>query len=174
MIEIRKLGRYLKIISVGLVFFPLHPAFAICPICTAAVGAGVLITRHYGIDDTIAGAWVGALLISSTLWTNAWLLKKNIKIEYQGGLLAVAYFLLIVLPLYLKGIIGHPLNKICGADKLLVGLIFGALFFQLGYEVNIKLKEKNGGKVYFPFQKVALAIVPVIVLSLVFYIISKC
>lgn len=174
MFKMQKLGKFLKIISAGVVFFPFHSAQAICPICTAAVGAGVLITRHYGIDDTIAGAWVGALLVSASLWTDDWMKKKNIKTKYQGVWLVAAYFLLMVLPLYFKGLIGHPLNQICGVDKLLVGIVFGGLFFELGNEINLKLKERNGGKVYFPFQKVVLAILPVIVLSGVFYVISKC
>jgi len=47
------------------------------------------------------------------------------------------------------------------------------LGFFLGTELNFILKKKNGGKAYFPFQKVATAIVPLIILSLVFYIIVK-
>jgi hypothetical protein len=149
-------------------------AHAICPICTAAVGVGVLITRRYGIDDMIAGTWVGGMLISVALWTDSWLKGKKVSLKYQEGWLIALYFLLIVLPLYLKGIIGHPLNKICGADKMLVGIIFGSLAFALGNEINLKLKERNGGKAYFPFQKVVLAVVPLIVMSIVFYVVSKC
>jgi hypothetical protein len=166
--------KYLKLILSGIIFLPVHSAYAICPICTAAVGAGVLFTRNFGIDDMITGSWVGGLLVSSALWTDEWLRKKKVEIRYQGILLVAGYFLVIILPLYFKGLIGHPLNKICGFDKLMVGVVFGALAFQLGCEINVKLKERNGGKVYFPFQKVVLAIAPLVILSGVFYWLSKC
>jgi hypothetical protein len=35
------------------------------------------------------------------------------------------------------------------------------------------LKKKNQDKVYFPFQKVVFAISPLIVLSAIFYILTK-
>ncbi len=40
-------------------FLGANSAQAICPICTIAVGAGVGFSRYLGIDDTIAGLWIG-------------------------------------------------------------------------------------------------------------------
>lgn len=42
---------------------------AVCPVCTVAVGAGVGFSRYLGIDDTIAGLWIGALIVSVSMWT---------------------------------------------------------------------------------------------------------
>jgi hypothetical protein len=85
----------------------------------------------------------------------------------------LAYYLIILLPLYWEGIIGHPLNKLFGIDKIVLGTVMGSLGFFLGTELNFILKKKNGGKVYFPFQKVATAIAPLIILSVIFYILIK-
>lgn len=54
-------------------------AYAICPICTIAVGAGVGLSRWLGVDDTISGIWIGGLAISSIWWTINWLNSKHIR-----------------------------------------------------------------------------------------------
>ena len=35
------------------------PAQAVCPVCIVAVGAGLGLSEYLGIDDTIAGVWIG-------------------------------------------------------------------------------------------------------------------
>ncbi len=150
------------------------PVQAVCPVCTVAVGAGVGLARYFGVEDTVSGTWIGGLVISLALWTVIFLEKKKWKIRNAEIVSAAFYYLIIVVPLYFLGIMGHPFNKLCGVDKLLLGIIFGSLGFILGHKINLKMKEMNGGKAYFPFQKVAMGIAPLIIISLVFYIISKC
>ena len=149
------------------------PAQAVCPVCTIAVGAGVGLARYLGVEDTITGVWIGGLVISMALWTVSYLERKKRNIKNAEIISVVFYYLIVVVPLYFMGIMGHPFNKICGVDKLLVGIIFGSLAFILGHKINLKLKERNGGKVYFPFQKVAMGVASLIIVSLIFYIISK-
>ncbi|MCX6758247.1 MAG: hypothetical protein NTX14_00895, partial [Candidatus Nealsonbacteria bacterium] len=50
-----------------------RPALAVCPICTVAVGAGLGLSRWFGIDDSISGLWIGGLIVSFILWTIDWL-----------------------------------------------------------------------------------------------------
>lgn len=150
------------------------PVQAVCPVCTVAVGAGVGLARYFGVEDTVSGTWIGGLVISMALWTVSYLEKKKWKIRNAEIVSVAFYYLIIVAPLYWMGIMGHPYNKLCGVDKLLFGIIFGSLGFILGHKINLKMKERNGGRVYFPFQKVAMGIAPLIIISLVFYIISKC
>lgn len=69
--------------KIAMVFFLLSPliftskAYAICPLCTVAVGAGVGVSRSLGIDDVIVGLWIGGLLVSSSMWLFEWLKGKK-------------------------------------------------------------------------------------------------
>ena len=58
-------------------------------------------------------------------------------------------------------------------DKLLLGTIVGSFGFWAGAEWYYYLKEKNHGHAYFPFQKVVMPISPLIILSIIFYFITK-
>ena len=152
--------------------------FAICPVCTVAVGAGVGLSRWLGIDDTIVGLWIGGLTVSLIMWTVDWLDRKNWKFKGRKILITLGYYALIVVPLfYVKiggtTIMGHPFNKMWGIDKLLLGIIVGSVFFFLGSLSYIHFKKKNNNRAHFPFQKIAMAICPLIVLSVIFYWLTK-
>jgi hypothetical protein len=148
-------------------------AQAICPVCTLAVGAGVGFSRYLGIDDTITGLWVGGLVVSMIMWTINWLDKKNIHFKGRKIITTLSYYLLIVVPLYWTGLLGHPLNKIWGIDKLLVGIVIGSLGFFLAGIWYYDLKAKNNGHSYFPFQKVAMPVGTLLILSLIFYFLTR-
>jgi hypothetical protein len=148
-------------------------AQAICPICTMAVVAGMGLSRWLGIDDTIAGLWIGALAVSLIAWTISWLDRKNIRFYGRKITVAAAYYLLILAPLYFYHIIGHPLNTLWGMDKLLFGIIVGSVVFLLGALWYYQLKEQNHGHAYFPFQKVVMPVAPLIILSIIFYFLTK-
>jgi hypothetical protein len=151
----------------------LVPVRAFCPVCTVAVGAGVGLSRWLGIDDTITGLWVGALTTSMIAWTISWLASKNKTFPYYKLIMAFIYYSFIVFPLALTDIIGHPLNRIWGIDKLLLGMILGSLVFYGGGYLYQILKIKNNGHAHFPFEKVVMPITPVIILSMLFYFLTK-
>ena len=150
-------------------------ALAVCPICTIAVGAGVGLSRWLGIDDSITGLWIGGLTVSMVTWTLSWFDKKNVRFRGRTAATIIGYYLLIVVPLYFMGIMGNPLNTICdcGLDKLLIGIVVGSIAFWFGAEWYFNLKEKNDGHAYFPFQKVVMPIAPLIIMSLIFYFLTK-
>lgn len=153
-------------------------AQAVCPVCTIAVGAGVGVSRWLGIDDTISGLWIGGLIVSMIMWTLNWLDKKNIRFAGRVILTVLAYYAIVIWPLFwLKiggtTIMGHPLNKMWGIDKLLLGIIIGSIAFFLGAVWYDYLKKKNDNRAHFPFQKVAMPIAPLIILSAVFYFITR-
>jgi hypothetical protein len=169
-----------KIILISLItlvagLFLARPALAVCPICTVAVAAGVGLSRYLGIDDAITGLWVGGLIVSMITWTESWLEKKNIRFKGRIFVNILGYYALIVIPLYYSGIIGNPLNTLCacGLDKLLFGIIAGSLAFWFGASWYFYLKEKNNGHAYFPFQKVVMPISPLIILSIIYYFLTK-
>lgn len=147
-------------------------AQAVCPVCTIAVGAGVGLSRWLGIDDTITGLWIGGLIVSLIIWTINWLDKKNIRFFGRKVLITLAYYLLIILPLYYSKIMGHAFNKIWGIDKLLFGIIIGSIAFLLGAVAYRQIK-KTRGQAHFHFQKVLMPIAPLLILSIIFYIFIK-
>ena len=162
------------IISALWLLLPLTTARAVplCVVCAAAVTAGVGLSRWLGVDDAITGLWLGALAVSLSLLTINWLTKKNIKFFGRQPLIFFAYYVMIIWPLYHYDIAGHPLNKLWGTDKLILGIIAGTIGFIASLLLNEYLKKKNGGKAYFPFQKVVVPVSLLAALSLIFYFIS--
>lgn len=146
---------------------------AVCPVCTVAVAAGVGFSRWIGIDDTITGLWIGGLIVSMIMWTVSWLDKKKINFRGINTITTLGYYILVIAPLYWMDIIGHPFNKIWGMDKLILGIIFGSITFFVGGIWYYRLKAKNNGHAYFPFQKVVMPVSPLIILSIVFYFLTK-
>ena len=144
-------------------------ASAVCPVCTVAVSAGVGLCRWLGVDDLISGAWIGGLCVSLVIWVIGWFRKKQIKFSFQGLAVSIAVYLIIVLPLWFLGILGHPLNKFWGVDKLIFGIISGSVVFAISVWIHNFLKKKNGDKSYFPYQKVVIPFLSLLILSLVFY-----
>jgi len=173
----RKNSLYIfPIIAVGLLFA--KKALAVCPICTVAVATGIGFSRWLGIDDTITGLWIGGLTVSLITWTIDWLGKKNIRFKGRGILTIFGYYIIIILPLYFYGFLGNSQNSLfcwCGLhfDKLLLGIIVGSLSFWFGASWYYYLKEKHGGHAYFPFQKVVMPISPLIIMSIIFYYLTK-
>jgi hypothetical protein len=169
----------LYLISLFLLFFSFTlKAQAVCPICTIAVGAGVGIAEEFGVDDIVIGLWVGGLTISLIFWTIDWLTRKKIKSAWTTPATIIVYFLLVIAPLFfikIKGypIIGKELNTFWGMDKMLLGIALGSVFFFSGAKLYEFLKKKNNNHTYFPFQKVVMPILPLIILSIIFYFLTK-
>lgn len=142
---------------------------AVCPVCVVAVGAGLGLSRFFGIDDTISSMWIGALLASLSIWTIIWLVKKGWGFKYQKIVIPGAYYLFTLLPLWYYDIMGHPLNTIFGIDKILSGSILGTAVFLASVWLHNYLKQKNNGKSYFPYQKVVLPVVILLIFSTILW-----
>lgn len=153
------------------------PAQAVvCPICIIGVGTGLGLSRYIGIDDSIAALWLGGLLMAVTMWTINWFNKKNIRFHGRKILIFIVYYGLTALslwpfPQYTH--FGHPLHTLWGIDKLILGIAMGSIFFFLGILSYNFLKNKNHGRAHFPLQKVVMSILPLIILSFIFYFITK-
>ena len=145
----------------------------VCNLCVVAVGAGVGFSRWLGIDDSVTGLWVGGFIVAMISLTIKWLDKKSVNLKGKNILIIIAFYVLIIGLLFWQGIMGSPYNSIWGVDKLLFGIIMGSVIF---YAVNawyLKLKEKNGGKAYFPFQRIAMPVSSLAIVSFAFYIFTK-
>lgn len=167
------LKKFLTLLVPFLIFFFPAKINAFCPVCTVAVGAGVGLSRWLGIDDTVTGLWVGALTVSLIMWTINWLNQKKIKFIGRKIIITAAYYLLIVVPLFYTGIMGHPLNKLWGIDRLLIGIAVGSVAFLASVLIYDMLKKRNDGHSHFPFQKIAMPVGTLIILSLIFYVLTK-
>lgn len=133
-----------------------------CPVCLVAVCTGLGLSRWLKIDDTISGLWIGGLIISLS-FVFAKLLKTSVLLNI------LVFFLTIVFPLKYLKIIGNPLNRFCGIDKLIFGIITGMMAFSLSILLHLYLKRKHHHKSYFPFQKVIIPVLTLILISLIFY-----
>lgn len=163
--------KYLKYLwLLVLVALPAKAA-AFCPVCTVAVAAGIGLSRWLMIDDTITGIWIGGLIVSSIGWTLNWFQKKKWGFKGLPIVITLLYYGMIIVPLYTTKIIGHPLNTLWGVDKLVLGIVAGTLGFVLGligYDL-LKVKYK---KSFFHYQKILMVIAPLIIFSLVFFLIT--
>lgn len=144
-------------------------ALAFCPLCTIAVGAGIGLAEWLGIDDVISGLWIGGLTVSIIGWTINWMNRKNIRFFGRKIAIAIIYYASILIPLYLKDIIGHPLNTIWGVDKLLIGIIVGSAVFIIATASYMIMKAYNNNKPFFPLQKVFMPIIALLITSGIFY-----
>lgn len=161
-----------KILFVLLVILSPSVSQAFCPICTVAVGAGLGLSRYLKIDDSISGIWVGAVLMSGSLWFAGYLKKKKMDTLWSI-VFAVLLYATTLVPLYYYDIIGHPKNQIFGIDKLIFGAIIGTVIFPFTEMVHKNLKRSNGGKSYFPLQSTVIPVVILFLASLIMYIIIK-
>jgi hypothetical protein len=148
-------------------------ANAVCPVCTVAVGTGVGLSRWLGVDDAVTGLWLGGLTVSMIIWTLHWMESRNIHFKGRGLVTTIVYYLLLLAPLHYGNFLGHPHNAFHGVDKLLLGIGAGSLAFFAGAWWYERIKEKHGGHANFPFQKVVLPVSPLLVLSVIFFFLTK-
>jgi len=172
--QMKLINKKIFTLFLGLFSFFAFSAKAVCPVCVVAIGSGVGLCRWLGIDDTISGLWIGGLIVAMILWTLDWMNRKNFRFKLRNILVWALYYLATILPLYSFDIMGHPLNKVWGIDKILFGIIAGSIVFLFSVFLNGHLKKKNNGKVYFYYQKVIIPVVLLSVFNLIFYLIIKC
>lgn len=157
---------FLGIITPFLLIY-LQSSFAICPICTVAVGAGIGLAEWFGVDDVISGIWIGGFTISLIIWTTRWLRGKGFNPMWVFPASFIVYYGLTLFSL--RNFIGHDLNKLWGFDKLLLGITVGSIVFFASVFLYGYMKKKNNGHAYFPLQKVVMSVAPLIILSVIFY-----
>ena len=62
----------------------------ICDLCTVGVVAGLAVSRYLGVDDSVVGVWIGAVVVALIAMTNAYLEKKNVRFKFRGTVIALA------------------------------------------------------------------------------------
>lgn len=160
---------FLSLLLAG--FFSAGSVFAqpVCPICVVAIAGGLGFSRWLGVDDLVSSVWIGAFLLTLVIWTVHWLKKKNWDFKYSGVISFLFYYVFTFWGLYWAGIAGHPLNVILGIDKIIFGSITGTIVLALSLYLHAYLKTKNDGKSFFPYQRVAVPVLALLLASLIFY-----
>jgi len=159
---------FLGLLGAG-IFWANFAMAQVCPVCVVVIGAGLGFSRWFGIDDVISSVWIGAFMIAIISWTLNFMKKKKWNFQDDGIVITLAYILLTYIPLYYVGIVGHPQNQIWGLDKIIVGSIIGFIFLFLGNWLNLYLKKINKEKVFFPYQRVAVPVSILIIISLILW-----
>lgn len=160
---------FVELILIG--FFSAGMASAqVCPVCVVAIGAGLGLSRWLRIDDVLSSIWIGAFLVSIILGTLMLMKNKRWNFPDDGVVITLAYIILTYVPLYYAKIVGDPRNQIWGLDKIIFGSIVGVTAFFIGHWINLYLKKINNGKAFFPYQKVVIPVVFLILTNLLFYL----
>ena len=147
---------------------------AMCPLCTAGTIIGVGVTRSLGWDDSIVGLFVGAMIVSTALWINNIMKKRNIggNAFLRIGSITVATFVLTVLSFYYTGIFG-PANtyRIFGMEKIIFGSISGAVVSFAAFFASNEIKRRNDGIVLFNYQSMAFTFGALVLIALLFWMV---
>src|SRR3989344_9060855 len=163
----------------GLFLIPLLSLIAIipsvmahCPLCTAATVVGVGVTRSLGWDDSIVGVFVGAMIVSSALWANNMLKKKNIggNAILRVSSITLATFVLTFLTFYYAGFFGLGNNyRIFGIEKIVFGTLSGSFVSLMAFWTSNRIKKKNYGKTIFNYQTMVLTFGSLILNAFLFW-----
>lgn len=166
---------FYKVLYISIIYFVLPKiSLAVCPVCSVAVGAGVGLSRWLGVDDTISGLWIGALIVSMIIWTINWFNKRSIIFKFRNFLITLFYYSIIIIPLYYSKIIFFNINPFfLFFDKLTFGIILGSFIFMAISDLYLYLKKMNKGHAIFPFQKVVMPVGALILSSLILYLFTK-
>lgn len=162
---VRKIISILAAIAITLVVLLPPSVMAHCPLCTAAVGTGLITARYFGIDDSLVGVWIGALIISTALWSDKILSKKIGKIFLQKWILIIAFSFLTILPLFAANLINFQ-NTFAGVDRLLFGTALGMAVSLAGFYISPKIRGENNRPVV-PFQTIILTMLILVLSNLV-------
>ena len=134
-----------------------------CAVCAVAIVGGVEALSKAGVPHYVSGPWIGAAVLL-IFYISAKLFEKFWRFWGYGAASAMLALssLLYVYP---------SLGEAFGANRFTFSLMAGAAAFGFSQDFYQHLKERNGGRAHFPFEKVAMALAWLGLCSLVFYLI---
>ncbi len=140
-----------------------------CPICTVAVGASLEVARRLGVDDAVVGVWAGALLVMLGFWTIRWFDKKNWHFCGRDFWL-ISLSVSMIGFMYISELAYNPQPiLIFYLDPFLFSTLLGAFIMYYSSEFYQWMKVRNGGHAHFPFEKVVLPVLALLLVSVYFY-----
>ncbi len=164
--------KYLLSLLLIPVFYLLTAANALahCPLCVAGAAGGITLARLFGIDDSITGVWIGALIGATSFWSEKFIYKrfKVLPLPILRQLLYFVYFALTIASFYQFNLV-VKMGDIFGIHKLIFGMIAGGIVFYLVDLVD-DFVIRNNSKVFFPYQRVVVSLGSMVILSIGIYI----
>lgn len=139
-------------------------AYAQCPVCVLTVGGGLFIAKKLGVDDLIAAIWISGLNTALAHWFAVHIKKPPIL--KQPLFLTLVMVILTGIYLFITGQLFHVNNTFLGVDKGIAGLLLGSAFWILGIRADSLLRSHTHGKRLFPYQKVLIPFVFLLLLTL--------
>ena len=164
-------------LSLGLIFATFGKVMAnpACPVCTVAIVGSLTIARKLGVDDSIVGLWLGALLAMLGYWTIRFLDKRN---WFFPGyrIWSMLVCLAMVGAVYIKELTYTPriILNVFNLDPFLFSTLLGFITLILGVKFYAWMKAKNGGHAHFPFEKVFVPIALLILINVIMVIYPFC
>ena len=139
-----------------------------CPVCAVVIVSGLGISRFLGVSDNVVGIWFGAILLAISSAIIVFLKKKKNIDNKLLNLIIYAIDYSLVIPIYLgtNPQIVFNAKKILFIDAFLFSIILGSLTLFFTSKLYYYMKNKNG-KPHFPFEKVVLPIVALVIVSII-------
>ncbi len=140
-----------------------------CIVCTVAIGTSLSIARKLGVNDNIIAIWLGAILALLGYWTILLFEKKKWNFIARDYILLLLSFSMIG-AIYIKDLKYTPevILKILYIDKFLFSAIIGWIIYVISQKLYQYMKVKNGGHAHFPFEKVVIPVLMLIITSIYF------
>ena len=141
------------------------PVYAQCPVCVITVGGGLILAKKLGIDDLLVSIWLSGLNTAIAFWIASGIKKK---IFNNPILWSLGFYAMTIAYLVFSKQINHPGNNFLGVDKVLFGMTVGLFTAMLAIGLDKLLRKTNKNKVYFPYQKVVVPLVLLILMTIFF------
>lgn len=137
------------------------------PLCAIGIAGGLWLSQILGIDDLTLGLWIGALILSVSVQLNKFLIRKHKTFRFSFWIILIVLWLLSFLPIWNK-LNWQPISLFCGLPRVISGSIIGmSILFLSDWLNNFILKKYHHNQVYFPYQRVIIPIIALIVMSLI-------
>ena len=141
-----------------------------CPVCVVTVGGGMLLAQKLGIDDFLASLWLSALTTSIAYWLAT---KATLKFFQNPYFVSLLLYLTVLIYFKITDQIGTPSNTLLGIDNLVFGTTVGLLTMFFANWFYPYIKAKNGNKTPFPYAKVAIPLVSLLLVTSFFKLTFK-
>ena len=135
-----------------------------CAVCTVAIGATLTISRKLGVCDNSVAVWLGAFLVILGYWAIKWFDKKNWHFWGRDVILMLLAFSSVGV-VYIKHLVYTPCYWII--DAFLFWAIVGGVVYVVSQKLYEFMKKHNNNHAHFPFEKVVIAIVMLMITSVV-------
>lgn len=144
-------------------------AYAQCPLCIVTVGGGMLLAQKLGVDDLLVSIWISALNVAISFWLAT---KFKNKLLQNGYLLTAVLLASTLIYFQISGQLGHLGNRLFGFDKIVLGQFLGIIAMMIGNYSYSAIKRKLG-HTFFPYAKVVLPLISVLIFTFIFKLTFK-